>query len=133
MEARKIGKIKVIAKSGRHKAQKTVLINNAICVIDRELEFIKWYYFNDFTNTSFVHVKISFGKISYIILHIEVKNMKKLAQELIVSKIRILKNILYDIFFLILIYTSWLRYIFLIKYVFSWKKLIRGKNLTVPL
>ena len=41
VEARKIGKIKVIAKSGRHKAQKTVLRDNAICVIDRELEFIK--------------------------------------------------------------------------------------------
>ena len=41
VEARKIGKIKVIANSGRHKAQKTVLRDNAICVIDRELEFIK--------------------------------------------------------------------------------------------
>ncbi|MCL2115499.1 MAG: hypothetical protein FWH29_04685 [Methanobrevibacter sp.] len=41
VEARKIAKIKVIVKSGRHKAQKTVLRDNAICVIDRELEFIK--------------------------------------------------------------------------------------------
>jgi hypothetical protein len=40
-EARKIAKTKVITKSGRHKAQKTVLRDNAICVIDRELEFIK--------------------------------------------------------------------------------------------
>ena len=41
VEARKIAKIKVIAKSGRHKAQKTVLKDNALCVIDRELVFIK--------------------------------------------------------------------------------------------
>ena len=41
VEARKISKIKVISKSGRHKAQKTVLRDNAICVIDKELEFIK--------------------------------------------------------------------------------------------
>ena len=41
VEARKISKIKVIVKSGRHKAQKTVLKGNALCVIDRELEFIK--------------------------------------------------------------------------------------------
>ena len=41
VEARKIGKIHVIVKSGRHKVKKTVLRDNAICVIDRELEFIK--------------------------------------------------------------------------------------------
>ena len=38
--------------------------------------------FNDFTNTPFAHAKISFGKILYILLHIEVKSMKKMAKEL---------------------------------------------------
>jgi hypothetical protein len=38
-EARKISKVKVITKSGRHKAQKTVLRDNAICVIDKEFEY----------------------------------------------------------------------------------------------
>lgn len=40
-EARKIAKPIVINKSGRHKANKTTLRDNAICVIERELEFVK--------------------------------------------------------------------------------------------
>jgi transposase-like protein len=38
--------------------------------------------FNDFSNTPFAYAKISFGKILYILLHIESKSMKRLAKEL---------------------------------------------------
>jgi len=41
VEASKIAKVKVIVKTGRHKAQQTVLSDNAFCVIDRKFEFIK--------------------------------------------------------------------------------------------
>jgi len=40
-EARKITEPIVIVKSGRHKAQRTVLKDNAICIIDRKLKYIK--------------------------------------------------------------------------------------------
>ena len=40
VEARKIDKIKVIAKSGRHKAQQTTLRDNAVCVIDKRIRSI---------------------------------------------------------------------------------------------
>ena len=40
VEARKIDKIKVIAKSGRRKAQSTVLRDNAVCVIDKRIRSI---------------------------------------------------------------------------------------------
>jgi hypothetical protein len=41
VEARKISKIQVIAKSGRHKAQQTVLRDNAVCIIDRKIKPLK--------------------------------------------------------------------------------------------
>ena len=40
VESRKIAKIQVIHKTGRHKAQKTVLKDNAICIIDQEMRII---------------------------------------------------------------------------------------------
>jgi hypothetical protein len=40
-EARKISDIKVIPKSGRHKAQRVVLRDNAFCLIDKKIKFIK--------------------------------------------------------------------------------------------
>ena len=40
-EARQISSIKVINKSGRHKSQRIILRDNAQCIIDRELKFIK--------------------------------------------------------------------------------------------
>ena len=40
-EARKISDIQVIAKSGRHKAQRIILRDNAMCLIDKKLKFIK--------------------------------------------------------------------------------------------
>ncbi|MEA4957180.1 hypothetical protein SDC9_23933 [bioreactor metagenome] len=41
VEARKIDDITVIVKSGRHKAQRTVLKDNAKCVIDKKVRFLK--------------------------------------------------------------------------------------------
>ncbi|KZX11633.1 hypothetical protein [Methanobrevibacter filiformis] len=40
-EARKITDAVVIVKSGRHKAQRVILKDNAMCYIDRKLKFIK--------------------------------------------------------------------------------------------
>lgn len=40
-EARKISDVQVITKSGRHKAQRVILRDNAMCVIDKKLKFIK--------------------------------------------------------------------------------------------
>jgi hypothetical protein len=40
-EDRKISDVKVIAKSGRHKAQRVVLKDNAICYIDKKIKPIK--------------------------------------------------------------------------------------------
>ena len=40
-EARKISDIQVIAKSGRHKAQRVILRDNVMCLIDKKLKFIK--------------------------------------------------------------------------------------------
>ena len=40
-EARKISDIKVIVKSGRHKAQRVILKDNAMCIIDKKLKIIK--------------------------------------------------------------------------------------------
>ncbi|MDR0911499.1 MAG: hypothetical protein LBM96_02730 [Methanobrevibacter sp.] len=40
VEARKIAKVEVINKTGRHKAQKTVLKDNAICIIDKKMKII---------------------------------------------------------------------------------------------
>lgn len=40
-EARKISEPKLISKTGRHKAQRTVLRDNAICWIDKKLRYIK--------------------------------------------------------------------------------------------
>ncbi len=39
-EARQISKTKVIVKSGKHKAQKVVLRDNAMSVVVKELKFI---------------------------------------------------------------------------------------------
>ncbi|MEN4006619.1 MAG: hypothetical protein PQ975_12355 [Methanobacterium sp.] len=39
-EARKISQTKVIVRSGRHKAQKVVLRDNAVCIIVKELKFL---------------------------------------------------------------------------------------------
>ncbi|MDR3292030.1 MAG: hypothetical protein LBT10_07790 [Methanobrevibacter sp.] len=41
VEARKIDDVRIIAKIGRHKSQRTVLRDNAICVIDRKFRFVK--------------------------------------------------------------------------------------------
>ena len=40
-EARQIGNITIINKSGRHKAQRTNLKDNATAIIEKELKFIK--------------------------------------------------------------------------------------------
>ena len=40
-EARKISQTKVIVKSGKHKAQKVILRDNAMCIIVKELKFLK--------------------------------------------------------------------------------------------
>jgi len=40
-EARKISKPKVIVKSGRHKAIRVVLRENAFCFISKKLRFVK--------------------------------------------------------------------------------------------
>ncbi len=40
-EARKISYPKVIAKSGRHKAQRVILKDNAMCRIAKKLKYIK--------------------------------------------------------------------------------------------
>lgn len=40
-EARKLGKIKVIAKSGRHQAQQIVLWENAFCMVEKKLRFVQ--------------------------------------------------------------------------------------------
>lgn len=40
-EARKISDVQVITKSGRHKAQRVILRDHAMCVIDKKLKFIK--------------------------------------------------------------------------------------------
>ena len=40
-EARKLSKPKLIAKSGRHQAQQIVLWENAICMIEKKLRFVK--------------------------------------------------------------------------------------------
>lgn len=39
-EARKLSKPRVIAKSGRHSAQRIILIENSFCIIDKELRFL---------------------------------------------------------------------------------------------
>jgi hypothetical protein len=40
-EARKISDIQVIVKSGRHKAQRVILRDNAMCRIAKKYKFIK--------------------------------------------------------------------------------------------
>jgi len=40
-ESRRISDIKVIIKSGRHKAQRIILKDNAMCLIDKKLKFVK--------------------------------------------------------------------------------------------
>ena len=40
-EARKISDVTVIVKSGRHKAQRIKLKDNAICIVDKKVHFIK--------------------------------------------------------------------------------------------
>ena len=40
-EARKISDIRVIVKSGRHKAQRVILKDNAECTIAKQYKFIK--------------------------------------------------------------------------------------------
>ena len=40
-EARKISDIKVIPKTGRHKVQRVILRDNAFCLIDKKVKFIK--------------------------------------------------------------------------------------------
>ncbi|MBM3702990.1 MAG: hypothetical protein FJW63_08400 [Actinobacteria bacterium] len=40
-EARKISDIQVIVKSGRHKAQRIILRDNAVCMIDKKLKYLK--------------------------------------------------------------------------------------------
>ncbi|MCL2157753.1 MAG: hypothetical protein FWH54_07005 [Methanobrevibacter sp.] len=40
-ESRKISNVQIIAKSGRHKAQRIVLKDNATCVIDKETKISK--------------------------------------------------------------------------------------------
>lgn len=40
-EARRISDIKVIAKTGRHKAQRIILRDNAMCYIDKKLKYTK--------------------------------------------------------------------------------------------
>jgi len=40
-EARKISDVRVIVKSGRHKAQRVILKDNAECIIAKQYKFIK--------------------------------------------------------------------------------------------
>jgi len=40
-EARKISDIQIIVKSGRHKAQRVILRDNAMCRIAKKYKFIK--------------------------------------------------------------------------------------------
>jgi len=40
-EARKISDVKIIVKSGKHKAQRVILKDNAMCMVDKKLKFIK--------------------------------------------------------------------------------------------
>lgn len=40
-EARKISDIQVIVKTGRHKAQRIILRDNAMCYIDKKLKYMK--------------------------------------------------------------------------------------------
>lgn len=40
-EARKISDVRLISKSGRHKAQRVILKENALCVADKKIRFIK--------------------------------------------------------------------------------------------
>ena len=40
-EARKTTDVKVIVKSGRHKSQRIILKDNAKCIIDKKLKYIK--------------------------------------------------------------------------------------------
>jgi hypothetical protein len=39
-EAHKLSDIKVIVKTGRHKAQRIILRDNAMCIIDKKLKII---------------------------------------------------------------------------------------------
>jgi len=39
-EARKISKPRIMVKSGRHKAQRIILVENAMCRIEKKLRFI---------------------------------------------------------------------------------------------
>ncbi|MDR2829823.1 MAG: hypothetical protein LBB45_02105 [Methanobrevibacter sp.] len=39
-EARKISEPIVIVKTGRHKAQRIILKDNAMCIIDRKLKYV---------------------------------------------------------------------------------------------
>ena len=41
VEARKILEHSVIVKTGRHKAQRTILKDNAKCIIDKKAKFLK--------------------------------------------------------------------------------------------
>jgi hypothetical protein len=40
-EARRISDVQIIVKSGRHKAQRIILRDNAMCLVDKKLKFIK--------------------------------------------------------------------------------------------
>ena len=40
-EARKISDVRVIVKSGRHKAQRVILKDNAMCRIAKKYKFVK--------------------------------------------------------------------------------------------
>lgn len=40
-EARKISDIRMIVQSGRHKAQRIILRDNVMCVLDKKLKYIK--------------------------------------------------------------------------------------------
>lgn len=40
-EARNVSNVTVIVKSGRHKAQRIKLKDNAMCIIDKKVHFIK--------------------------------------------------------------------------------------------
>ncbi len=40
-EARKISDTQVIVKSGRHKTQRTILRDNAMCILDKKLRYLK--------------------------------------------------------------------------------------------
>jgi len=39
-EARKISKPRIIVRTGRHKAQRIILVENAMCRIEKKLRFI---------------------------------------------------------------------------------------------